>query len=337
MDLFYPAILEVPVIDTNVTDEILSSFLPNILTPLTIPGIRNASGRYKRLTGSSSTYVYHFHNMTPASGVTLQSLQYNELLNRKEEETLAVEVTVWQEFVPPDFFVPVSNITVFINSAAREVAKSVTVSFRTVHTQEAVAGTVHTQEAVTDTVVKAMTSIQTTEIMCLAVKGGEVEKNQYLVNWLTKYYSDKFEIKGNECLTPAHVTIYQSSKPDFCLFPLCNRFCAVYVTTDFEELLGVAGECKENSNSKAQTIANMIAAAGYLAREALLQSRKFSKITIYGLQCSYSSDLAAVKKLTFDFRRNSSDLIEYRNKTGIGKQIARVTRQIEDELEPFVH
>ena len=142
--------------------------------------------------------------------------------------------------------------------------------------------------------------------------------------------------------------MHQSSKPDFRLFiPKhdsnvisaaaidlnddaaidLNDDAAIDLNDDAAIDLNddLLGECKDLTTGRPQTIANMVAVAGFLANDSLLQGRKFHKITVYGLQCQYSTNEAVAKELTLNFERNSSMLVEYQQKERIGKQIARVT------------
>uniref|UniRef100_A0A1X7VRT4 Uncharacterized protein n=1 Tax=Amphimedon queenslandica TaxID=400682 RepID=A0A1X7VRT4_AMPQE len=91
-----------------------------------------------------------------------------------------------------------------------------------------------------------------------------------------KNYNDHFEVTGNICLLEwSKVTIHQTSRPDFTLIPKFTAFSAVTVTIDddeYEELIGIAGECKVKENKKAQALPNMVSVAGVLAYKALVDN-----------------------------------------------------------------
>ena len=92
----------------------------------------------------------------------------------------------------------------------------------------------------------------------------------------------------------------------------------------------MAGECKDSTDARPQSIANMVAVAGFLAKDALLQGRKFHTITVYGLECKYSTNEAMAREMTLDFENNTSLLVEYRQREKIHKQIARVATALRE-------
>ena len=129
MDIFSPAILEVPVISTMVGDEIPSSLLPSVLTPRSIKGHRNASGKYKRII--PGMYVYNFDHMTATSNATMHQFQG---LVKISEPVFHVELKhTWPVFQPPKFFL--TDYT-YVGISVKLVAPIVFRSIPTITTPE---------------------------------------------------------------------------------------------------------------------------------------------------------------------------------------------------------
>ena len=314
MDVRYPAIREIPVIDTDIGNEISSSCLPRVLKPTRIEGCCDVSGKYQRV--GPGMYVYHFDNMKSASRATMRHFKGLTIITEKVFDKEVPKT--FPEFHPPMKFVP----NFVLDEHLQHLDNCSTIN------AEAMKG-----------LLKA--SLEDNRRANL-VEGNEVIRNQCLRNWLNIHYSD-FVIQGNEYLDESSVTLHQSSKPDFCLFvPKHDRNVISAAAIDLNDAaaidlndaaatdlnddpFGLAVECKDLKKGRPQIIANMVAVAGSLAMAALLQGRKFHKITVYGLECHYSTNEAVAKELTLDFKERSSVLVEYQQKERIGKQIALVT------------
>ena len=193
MDVTYPAIREIRVIDTNFGHQLSLIGLPRVLMPRSIEEFRDVGGNYQRVM--PGTYVYHFDNMTGASRATMHHFRGLEI---REAEVLDVEVPkTFPKFHPPMDFIPrfvLDNVLLATQNSINNMS------------------TINT-EAINSMLNASKEEIQHSTI----VKGDEVIRNEFLINWLNMHYSD-FVIRGNECLDKSSVTFHQSSKQDFCLF-----------------------------------------------------------------------------------------------------------------------
>uniref|UniRef100_A0A1X7SRX7 Uncharacterized protein n=1 Tax=Amphimedon queenslandica TaxID=400682 RepID=A0A1X7SRX7_AMPQE len=114
-------------------------------------------------------------------------------------------------------------------------------------------------------------------------------------------------------------------------------FSAISVTIDedeYDELIGVAGECKMKENRKAQALANMVSVAGLLAYRALLQGKKFYEIRVYGLMCNYFHASAHLLCLTLNFRTRVSAVTEFSEPQDIGYQFAAAISLVQQYTSP---
>ena len=310
MDVNYPTIREIPVIHTNFGHQFSLSGLPSVLTPNSNEGFRDVRGHYRRVM--PGTYVYHFDYRTSASKTPMRDFRGLEI---RKAEVLDVEVPkTFPEFYPPMDFIPKFVLDKYLLSA-KDLIKNMSL--------------INT-EAIERLLNASSEVIQRSTIL----KGDAVIRNEFLINWLNMHYSD-FVIRGTEYLDKSSVTFHQSSKPDFCLFtPKHKRdvisAAAIDSKDEQDELYGLAGECKDSAYARPQSIANMVAVAGFLAKDALLQGRKFHKITVYGLECKHSTNEAIAREMTLDFEKNTSLLVEYQQREEIQKQIAGVATALRE-------
>ncbi|XP_019849093.1 PREDICTED: uncharacterized protein LOC109580424 isoform X1 [Amphimedon queenslandica] len=330
VDLIYPTILEISVVNKDMRAKISPSILPPLLTPVTTKS-RDASGEYNML--ATGKYIHFFNNVIAATNVRSSHFQR---LSPIKTAAPNIEVTYCPEFVPPKSFLADCDSKELVTSILVDVIPQLF----------ALLPSLKTEEAIKDAFIQTTCMCTDVHFDTLAVKGLKANKNTHFVRWLKVHYGNKFIIKDNECLTELPVTLHQSSRPDFCLFPKSNSFSAVSVSTQpeededpeqisissEEELEGVEEE-EYSKKQKAQALANMVAVAGFLVTNAILNDKKFHKITIYGLQCCYIDDCASLMKLVLDFEKKASDLFEYKGTQRIGNQIARVSAIIEKESQ----
>uniref|UniRef100_A0A1X7VW23 Uncharacterized protein n=1 Tax=Amphimedon queenslandica TaxID=400682 RepID=A0A1X7VW23_AMPQE len=328
VDLFYPTILEISVVNENMGAKISPSILPPLLTPVTTKS-RDASGEYNIL--ATGKYIYFFNKVIAATNA--RSSHFQELFPIKTAAP-NIEVTYCPEFVPPKSFLADCDNKELVTSILVDVIPQLFV-LRT---------SLKTEKAIKDVFIQTMRT--DVHFDTLAVKGLKVSKDAYFGRWLKIHYGNKFLIKDNECLTELPVTLHQSSRPDFCLLPKSNSFSAVSVSTQPEEdedpeQISISSEEEQegveeeeySKKQKAQALANMVAVVGFLVTNAIVEDKKFHKITIYGLQCCYIDDCASLMKLVLDFKKNVSQLFEYKGTQRIGDQIARVSAIIEKESQ----
>uniref|UniRef100_A0A1X7V833 Uncharacterized protein n=1 Tax=Amphimedon queenslandica TaxID=400682 RepID=A0A1X7V833_AMPQE len=88
---------------------------------------------------------------------------------------------------------------------------------------------------------------------------------------------------------------------------------------EYNEFIGIAGECKIPENKKAEALANMVSVAGVLAYR---EKKKFYKIRDYGLMCNYSLASAHLLCLMLNFQTRESDITKYSKLQDIGYQFA---------------
>ena len=182
----------------------------------------------------------------------------------------------------------------------------------------------------------------------LSVEPFEVVRNPYFVSWLNKHYGEELIIKGNESLTNCNVSFHQTSKPDFCILHKSHDFAAISVhgeVRSLEEgpveedddlhLISLAGECKQKNHNKAQTLANMVAVAGYVTYKALQNNSKPRTVTIYGISCVYEDNDAHLMKLQLDFERRKSNLTKFesKEKISIGQQVANAIQLLRSHTD----
>ena len=120
--------------------------------------------------------------------------------------------------------------------------------------------------------------------------------------------SDAVIFKGNAFHGSLDVTYHSNSKPDFIIYNKDNS-CAIMVDgpsvegtmmmeLDEAVLYGIAGECRVTnegrsdmeSKTKTQLQANLFAAAGTLAQNALENNMDFDEICVYRVCCFYQDD-----------------------------------------------
>ena len=328
MDVFYPVLVEVPIaMNDMIGATIPSAILPPFLTPLGAEN-RSTNGEFVLVGGRPDTYVFSFETTVPANQAKLvDHFLYNSKLIPSQVSLPDCRVADgYATYVVPKKVVSKSDAKDMIVAKLRRNESRIT---------DAV-------ESAPATVFSAIVTIVSheddDEDESLFVSPVENLMNKHLENWVRKCYGDNFDITGNVALLEqSKLTIHQTSRPDLTLIPKSDAFSAISVTIDedeYDELIGVAGECKMNDNKKAQALANMLSVAGLLAYRALLHGKKFYKINIFGLMCNYFHESAHLLCLKLNFRTRLSTITEYTEPQPIDYQLAAAISLVRQYTSP---
>uniref|UniRef100_A0A1X7TS52 Uncharacterized protein n=1 Tax=Amphimedon queenslandica TaxID=400682 RepID=A0A1X7TS52_AMPQE len=316
VDLFSPTILEVAVTSFSpfICDFIPARVVHPSLLPDSLEGKRDTSGVFKRIgTGTAdNNYMYVFDKPVPASDAK-KSHGLGKLGTTTEH--LPMVVKTFEKFIVPQKFFPDTVGQNIVIENIKQSTPEVRVKFP--------------EKASVDDVVSALVSeIQSKPIYFeLSVHPFEVVRNPYFVSWLNKHYGGKdLVIEGNESLADCNVSFHQTSKPDFFILHESQDFAAISVHSEvpsLEEgpvegdddlcLVSVAGECKQRNHNEPQTLANMVAVAGFVTYQAIKKKLKPRIVTIYGIGCIYEEDVAQILKLQLDFQRRRSHVTKFKN------------------------
>ena len=347
MDLFRPTILEVALVrnSPSILDEIPPAVVHHDLSPDSLGGVRNISGVFKRVGSdmARNKYIYMFDKPVPASE-TNNKHGFDKLV--KTEVPLQVLPETFAKFKTPEKF--------FANTVQQDILiESIRQSIEPIKVQ-------YPSGASVDEIATAFVShiSQSDAKICfhLGVEPLEVTRNPHFLSWVRRNYGGSdLIINGNVSLGTCKVSFHQTSKPDFYVLHKSKDFAAISVDgaahsleesahsleegahsidesahsleesavqDDDVHLVGLAGECKQTGTNESQTLANMVAVAGYVTHEALKKNLKPRRVTIYGVGCIYQANRAFLRKLCFNFEERSTDFYNLGKKEEIGKQFA---------------
>uniref|UniRef100_A0A1X7UNZ6 Uncharacterized protein n=1 Tax=Amphimedon queenslandica TaxID=400682 RepID=A0A1X7UNZ6_AMPQE len=319
----------------------ICDFVPgNVPHPYLLPDSldkqRDTSGVFKHIGPgkADNNYMYVFHKPVPASDAK-RSHGLAKLVTVTEQ--LPMVVKTFEKFIVPQKFFPNTVGQDIMIENIKQSTPEVRVKFP--------------EKASVDEVVSALVSeIQskpaTNIYIELSVHPFEVVMNPYFVSWLNKHYGGKeLVIKGNESLADCNVSFHQTSKPNFFILHESQDFAAISVHGEVHSLqegpvgdddlylVSLVSECKQKNHNKPQTLANMVAVAGFVTYQALKKNLKPRTVTIYGIGCVYKEDVAQILKLQLDLQRRRSDLTKFENKENIGQQVANAIQLLRNHTD----
>ena len=355
VDLFRPTILEVALVCNSpaILDEIPAAVVHYDLSPDTLGGVRNISGVFKRVGSgiASNKYMYMFQKPVPASNATKK--HGFEKLVKTHMSAPTTPVNFQQFKVPQQFFADTVQQDLFIETITQSTQE---VKFQypdKASVDEIVSAFVTLVQSKPNTAVGLGLGVEPFEV---------VRNPHFLSWVRRHYGGSDLIINGNVSLGSDNVSFHQTSKPDFFVLHKSQDFAAISVhgtahsleegvhsleesilheshaisvhgtAHSLEEsavqedndvhLVGLAGECKQMSHNEPQTLANMVAVAGYVTQKALKKNLKPHKVCIYGVGCVYDGNSAYLWMLKLNFRERKTDLYEFGETKHIDEQFA---------------